>query len=378
MKVLWPSHITEAGSHTGTVFTSNTHDSISRWPSKGVQDRLPEPREPFVSIIMPIRNEEKAIASSLASVLAQEYPRQRMEIIVADGMSTDRTREIVLGLAKDDDRIRLVENRKQIMAAGFNEAFSVARGSIIVMLGGHTELSPNYVRACSSALQQGRAECVAGPIITLSGSGNSEAIRLCLSSRFGVGGPAFRGECNQPKYVDTVAFGAYTRDIIECVGGLDEELVRNQDDEFNYRIRKGGGRILLIPDASSRYAARSSLRLLWTQYFQYGFWKVRVLQKHLYEMQPRHFVPALFILVMLSCALLSPFFGTVKTFFVTLLLTYLTVNIVVSIATSYRAGHLKLTPILPVVFATLHFAYGIGFVLGLFHFRDRFRRSVTP
>jgi succinoglycan biosynthesis protein ExoA len=378
---MWPSQTTtRPGSESSKTLNCTATDvSVSRSCSSGVEDSPAEPADPFVSIIMPIRNEEKAIGSSLASVLAQEYPRQRMEVIVADGMSTDRTREIVLRLAKDDDRVRLVENRRRIMAAGFNEGLSAARGSIIIMLGGHTELSPNYVRACSSALQQGMADCVSGPIVTLSGSGNAEAIRLGLSSRFGVGGPAFRGECNEPKYVDTVAFGAYTRDIIDRVGGLDEELVRNQDDEFNYRIRKHGGRILLIPNASSRYSARSSLRLLWTQYFQYGFWKVRVLQKHPCEMQLRHFVPALFVLTILGSALLSPLLGFAKAAFLTIVLLYVTVNIVVSVVAACGEGRLKLLPILPIVFTTLHFAYGIGFVAGLFRFRHRFRRaSATP
>ena len=155
--------------------------------------------------------------------------------------------------------------------------------------------------------------------------------------------------------------------------------VRNQDDEFNYRIRKYGGRILLIPNASSRYSARSSVRLLWTQYFEYGFWKVRVLQKHPCEMQLRHFVPALFVLTILGSALLSPLLGFAKAAFLTIVLLYVTVNIVVSAVAACGQGRLKLLPILPIVFTTLHFAYGIGFLVGLFHSRHRFRgATATP
>jgi succinoglycan biosynthesis protein ExoA len=344
--------------------------------------RLPEatehPLEPLVSVIMPVRNEESAIQSSLGSVLAQRYPRERMEVIVVDGMSTDRTREIVLQLAKYDERVRLLENPRKIMAIGFNKGLSAARGSIILMLGGHTELSSNYVHACSTVLQQGLADCAGAPIDTVSGGQGEDAVRAALTCSFGVGSPAFRGQCSEPKYVDTVAFGAYTREIIDRVGALDEELVRNQDDEFNYRIRKLGGRILLIPDASSRYVARSSLRLLRKQYFQYGLWKVRVLQKHPYQMQPRHFVPALFVFTLLSSALLSPFLGLARAGLVIVTLLYVVANLSVSAIVTRKARRWKLLPSLPIVFATLHFAYGIGFLAGLIRFCNKFGADPTP
>jgi len=159
----------------------------------------------------------------------------------------------------------------------------------------------------------GIADCVGGPINTVCESERAEAISLAMSSRFGVGGVAFRVGCRSRKYVDTVAFGAYTRDIIDRIGGLDEEFVRAQDDEFKTaRLRKLGGKILIAPEIRSRYTSRSSIGSLWQQYFQYGYWKVRVLQKHPRQMQFRHFVPAAFVgalLVSLVMMVIRPSIG---------------------------------------------------------------------
>ena len=247
---------------------------------------------PFVSVILPVRNEESSIARALGCLLAQDYPPDRMEIIVADGMSTDGTRQIVARAAAKDARICLIDNPRHIMAAGFNAGLSLSRGDVIVMMGGHSVLAPDYLKLCCSVLEHGIADCVGGPIRTVCQTAGAEAIALAMSSRFGVGGVAFRVGSPEPKYVDTVAFGAYTRRIVQQAGPLDEELVRDQDDEFNYRIRGLGGKILLVPQIRSWYTSRSSIRSLWRQYFQYGYWKVRVMQKHPRQMQWRHFVPA--------------------------------------------------------------------------------------
>src|SRR5262249_10705881 len=161
------------------------------------------------------------------------------------------------------------------------------------------------------------------------------------------------------------------------VGILDEEMIRNQDDEFNYRIRKLGGRILLIPNASSRYVARSSLRLLWKQYFQYGLWKVRVLQKHPYQMQLRHFVPALFVITLMSSALLAPLVELARDGLVIVTLLYTMAIFFVSTTITRKAHRWKLLPSLPIVFATLHFAYGIGFLAGFVRFCNRSSAAPT-
>jgi len=324
---------------------------------------------PFVSIILPVRNEQNTIRPVLECLLSQDYPRDRMEIIVADGMSSDNTRQIVSLAAEVDQRIRLTDNPRRIMAAGFNAGLSVAHGDIIIMMGGHTELAVDYVKACCSLLQEGIADCVGGPINTVYQTDRAEAISLAMSSRFGVGGVAFRVGCRSRKYVDTVAFGAYTRDIIERIGRLDEEFVRGQDDEFNYRLRKLGGRILIAPEIRSRYTSRSSIRSLWRQYFQYGYWKVRVLQKHPRQMQFRHFVPAAFVCALLLSLLMvaiRPAIG--KDVFLSLLGMYLLATAAVSIWLVGRRRRWGLAPSLALSFPMLHFSYGIGFLVGLAKF----------
>jgi succinoglycan biosynthesis protein ExoA len=329
---------------------------------------------PFVSIIMPVRNEERAITRVLKCLLAQDYPQDRMEIIVADGMSTDGTRSIVSAGAACDSRIRLLDNPRRIMPSGFNLGLKAARGDIIMMMGGHTEIAPDYIRTSAGLLQKGLADCVGGPIKTVGETGVAQAISLAMSSRFGVGGSAFRIGCCERKYVDTVAFGAYTRDIMERAGPLDEELVHAQDDEFNYRLRKVGGRILITPELRSRYTSRSSMPSLWRQYFHYGYWKVRILQKHPRQMQVRQFVPAVFvfsILASLVFAGIRPAMGTPMM----LLLggSYLLAMWFVSMSLALRSEW-RLAPAIALSFPVLHFSYGSGFLVGLFKFCNRWRR----
>jgi succinoglycan biosynthesis protein ExoA len=328
----------------------------------------------FVSIIMPVRNESKAIERTLASLLGQNYPCDKMEIIVVDGRSDDGTKDIVSLAAARDPRIRLIENPRQIMAAGFNAGLRIARGDVIVMMGGHAELAPDYLKSSVLLLQQGIADCVGGPMTTSSGTPEGEAISVALSSWFGVGGVAFRVGCRERKYVDTVAFGAYTREILNRAGPLDEELVRCQDDEFNYRIRKLGGKILIAPEISSSYQSRSSVQSLGSQYFQYGEWKVRVLQKHPRQMQWRHFVPAVFVLYLVLSAITAivhPFLGIPM--FLLASVPYVVALSSVCISLAVRKGKWRLAPQLALVFPVLHFSYGAGFLSGLVKFCDRWR-----
>jgi succinoglycan biosynthesis protein ExoA len=333
------------------------------------------PELPFVSIIMPIRNEERGILRALESLLSQDYPRDRMEILVADGLSTDKTRRIMSIAAADDSRIRLLDNPRCIMASGFNVGLKTARGDIIIMMGGHTEMAPDYVRTSVSLLKMGIADCVGGPIKTVGETDVARVISLAMSSRFGVGGSAFRIGCCKRKYVDTVAFGAYTRKIMERAGPLDEKFVRGQDDEFNYRLRKLGAKILLAPELRSTYTSRSSISSLWRQYFQYGYWKVAVLQKHPRQMQLRQFVPALFVcslLVSLILAVVHPAVG----FRMMLLLggSYLLATLLVSVSLAWGRERWRPVLALAISFPVLHFSYGTGFLVGLAMFCNRWRR----
>lgn len=326
---------------------------------------------PYVSVIMPIRNEAVFIERSLRAVLAQDYPHDRLEILVADGMSDDNTKQIVQHIASNSDiSITIVDNPRRIVPTGFNIAFHIAKGDIIIRVDGHCEIAQDYIIQCVRHLQMRDVAGVGGPIETISQNLIGETIAVGMSSSFGVGGSAFRTQKDKTTYVDTIPFPAYWREAVDKVGLLDEDMVRNQDDEYNYRLRSNGYRLLLTPDIKSRYYSRASLWKLWKQYYQYGVYKVRVLQKHPSQMRLRQFVPPIFVLTVLGGAVLAPFSVTIRWLWFLVIITYAIANTSASIWTARKTGwrHLLL---LPIVFATLHFAYGVGFLWGLVKFRSR-------
>src|SRR5438445_2255635 len=248
-------------------------------------------KSPFVSIIIPVRDDAVFIERSLRAVLAQDYPHDRMEVIVADGFSEDGTRELISRISDSHPNVRLIDNPGKIVSTGLNAALRLAKGDIIIRVDGHCEIASDYVRRCVEHLTQDEIDCVGGPLQTVGETYQARAIAAAMSSTFGVGGSAFRVGITDSQLTDTVPFPAYWRQTIQRAGPFDEELVRNQDDEYNYRLRKLNGRILLSPDVRSRYYSRASFRKLWKQYFQYGFWKVRVMQKHPRQMRARQFLP---------------------------------------------------------------------------------------
>jgi glycosyltransferase involved in cell wall biosynthesis len=331
---------------------------------------------PFVTVIMPVRNEADFIARSLGAVLAQDYPPERMEIIIADGMSSDDTRAEIAQLAAryPDRAITVIDNPRQIVPTGMNLAQRMARGTIIVRVDGHCEIATDYISQCVAHLQRGEADGIGGPIETVGQTPDSQSIALAMSSWFGVGGAAFRTVKDRALYADTVAFPAYRRDVIERVGAYDETLVRNQDDEYNYRLRKLGFRLLLTPKIRSRYYSRATLRKVWRQYYQYGFYKVRVLQKHPRQMSLRQFVPPLFAAVLISGGLLAVFSPPARLLWLVVVIAYTAANLSISAALAARHGWRHLLR-LPLVFAALHLSYGLGFWHGVWHFGLRARAA---
>ncbi len=326
---------------------------------------------PFVSIIMPVRNEGNFIAKSLGAVMSQDYPRERMEVIVVDGISTDSTRLVVESFKKNYANLHMIDNPGMIVPKGMNIAMARAKGEIIVRVDGHCVIAQDYVRRCVDHLQSDHVDGVGGSVSTKGETKTSRVIAAAMSSRFGVGGSAFRTMFEKTKFVDTVPFPAYTRSIIERAGPYDEELVRNQDDEYNYRLRKLGGRLLLAKDVKSEYYSRSSIRSLGRQYFQYGYWKVRVMQKHPRQMSARQFVPAVFVVGLVGSCVYALGWGGAGTFaFLLLVSAYLTANLVASFLNARRDGR-DLIPLLPVAFGTIHLSYGTGFILGLVRFLGR-------
>jgi glycosyltransferase involved in cell wall biosynthesis len=329
---------------------------------------------PFVSVIMPVRNEAAFIERSVGSVLAQDYPQASMEILIADGGSTDATREVIEGLkhSHPDISITLLDNPGKIVATGLNTALGPAKGEVIVRVDGHCEIAPDYVRCCVDHLLNDGVDAVGGPVETIGESYVARVIAAAMSSRFGVGGSAFRIADRRTQFTDTVAFPAYRRSVIDRAGPFDEELVRNQDDEYNYRLRKLGVKILLASDVRSRYYGRATLTRLGSQYFQYGYWKVRVMQKHPRQMRLRQFAPPLFVATLLALIILLPIFPFTRYLAALIAGAYAAAAIGASIL-SLRKNRWQLLPLLPIAFAILHLAYGSGFLIGLAKFWNRWR-----
>ena len=333
--------------------------------------------QPLVSVVMPVRNEGEFLRTSLAAVLGQDYPRNKVEVIVADGMSDDGTREIVRELQATDSRLRLIDNPARVAPAALNRAIATAAGDIVVRVDGHTVVASDYVRACVTALDRSGAETVGGRMDAESASPFGHAVALATSSRFGVGGARFHYS-QAEELVDTVYLGAWRRDVFERFGMFDEELVRNQDDEFNYRIQAGGGRVLLSPSIRSRYFARSTPRALWRQYFQYGLWKVRVMQKHPAQMRRRHFVPPLFVAALAVSAAMAPAAPMSALVFSSIAATYTLAVMAGAAIVSRRPGRGDLLPRVAIAFAILHVAYGSGFLVGLGRFAGKWRAAAAP
>jgi len=324
-----------------------------------------------VSIIMPVRNEAKHIGQCLRAILAQDYPSELIEIIIADGLSTDDTRAIIAKLAADhpETRIVVLDNPLRIAPSALNLAIARSMGDVILRIDGHTFIASDYVSQCVAALQTSGADNVGGGTEPICHGRFGEAVSLATGTSFGVGHGRWR-LAPQEQWVDTVYLGAWPRRVFEEIGLFDEEQVRNQDDEFNYRLREHGGSVLMSPHVKSSYYNRSTPRSLWRQYYQYGYWKVRVMQKHPNQMRARQFIPPLFVLTLLLAAALAPFTSTGLWMLVLVAGCYAVANIIASVWAGRNAGFAML-PSLMAAFAILHVSYGSGFLIGLAHFWNR-------
>jgi succinoglycan biosynthesis protein ExoA len=320
-----------------------------------------------VTVIMPIRNEAEFIQESLSAVLNQDYPAGLVDILVVDGMSTDDTCSIVHEVQNQNPNVQLINNPGKIVPIGLNIALSQARGEIVVRVDGHCVIHPEYIRRCVEYLERENVDGVGGPMETIGETISSQAISLAMSSPFGVGGSAFRTVKDRRMFVDTVAFPAYKRETIHKVGLFDEEFVRNQDDEFNYRLREMGGRILMAPDIRSRYYSRGTIKALWRQYFQYGYWKVRVMQKHPRQMSLRQFIPPIFVTSLIILSFIATISLTARMLLAAVIGIYAVTNLSTSLIAASRNGWQYL-PYLPLAFTALHFSYGAGFLYGLAKF----------
>jgi GT2 family glycosyltransferase len=336
----------------------------------------------MITVIMPVRNEVDYIERSFGSVLAQDYPPDLMEILVVDGRSDDGTREkvqkIIGGLQRYHDgspsnnggaqrfpKTYLLDNPGQIVPTALNIGLRQAKGEIIIRVDGHCEIAPDYVRSCWEVLEKTGADNVGGLQRVTGENLVSLAISLATRTPFGIGNAKFRYS-KKAEWVDTVYLGAYRREIFERIGNFDENLVRNQDDEFNFRLSQAGGRIWLDPSIKVTYYSRNTFRRLWKQYFQYGFYKVQVIQKRRAVQSWRNLAPISFILALILVSCLSLINGN-STWVFAVITPYLLVNI---LSSAWVARHnLSALPLLTIIFPILHLSYGIGFLCGLWRLR---------
>lgn len=329
---------------------------------------------PLVSVIIPMRNEADSIAPLLDDVLAQEYPAARVEILVVDGASTDGSTAVLERYAGRDPRIHLLHNPRRIVPTALNIGIRAASGDVICRLDGHTRIAPDYLRRGVEALERTGADNVGGPMHAVGGGWFGDAVAVATASRFGIGSYFHFG--TEERDVDTVYLGMWPRQVFERIGLFDEELVRNQDDELNYRLRKAGGRIVLIPAMRSWYQNRQSVASLLRQYYQYGQWKVRVLQKHPRQMSWRHFVPPLFVAALGTLVVLGAVSPLAAMGARVAFATYATAVLIAAGRAAWGRG-LRAWLAAALAFACIHAAWGAGFLHGLFRFADRWRTGDT-
>jgi glycosyltransferase involved in cell wall biosynthesis len=319
---------------------------------------------PAVSVVVPVRNEARYIEQCLENLLRQSGQYQLYEIIIADGQSTDATSQIVARIAARDPRVQLLANPRQFVSAGLNLAIAQARGEIIIRADAHTEYAEDYVETCVRELLRTGADNVGGPALTRARSYFQHVNSAAYHSWFAVGGARF----HDPKfsgYVDTVPYGCWWQRRLVQLGLFDEELVRNQDDELNLRIVRSGGKIWQSPSIRSWYYPRSTPLALYKQYYQYGYWKVRVIRKHRLPASPRHLIPASAVVIATVLLLLAPFQKIALTTLLVLGGAYLVLSVVAAIDAARRARRWSLLPALPLAFFLYHAGYGLGFCRAL-------------
>jgi succinoglycan biosynthesis protein ExoA len=324
-----------------------------------------------VSIIVACRNESRHIRPFIESLLGQDFDGFSYEVIIADGASDDGTREILSELERQQPHVLVIDNPACTVSAGLNAAIRASRGDIILRMDAHTEYARDYVRKCVTALEQSGADNVGGPARTKAEGLLPRAIQAAYHSRFSTGGARFHDE-DYSGYVDTVTYGCWRKETLLALGLFDEQLVRNQDDELNLRLTRAGGKIWQDADIVSWYRPRTTLSALFRQYFQYGFWKVRVIRKHKIPGSWRHLIPGLFVLTNLAFLFAILFtaiagsramFREALTGWAVLLAAYV-LGCVIAAGISARKNGWDIFTLLPATFAVFHVSYGLGFLIG--------------
>jgi succinoglycan biosynthesis protein ExoA len=322
--------------------------------------------QPLVTVAIPCLNEQRHIEACIEDVFAQDYPASSIEILIADGGSTDRTREILAALAaRRPGSLRVIDNPKRIQAAGMNAMIAEARGDVVVRMDVHARYAPDYVRSCVEVLEETGADNVGGAQRAKPETWFQRAVCAALDSPLAVGGARYRS-AEAEGFVDTVFLGAFRRQVLNLVGGYDDGAVTNEDAELNQRILAAGRRVYLSKKIVVEYFPRGSFRALARQYYRYGQGRARTLLKHRGLPTVRPMIPFLMVvvggllLVNKSCRKAAPFaFGL-----------YAAGAAIEALRVSRRHG-LALAPAVFAIFPVLHVSHGVGFGVGLVRYALR-------
>lgn len=321
---------------------------------------------PLITAIIPCRNEEKYIAQCLKSLLEQKDVNDKMEILVVDGMSTDSTRAIVEKILKQYSQVKLLDNLSLYTPHALNIGIKSAKGVFVAILGAHAKYAKDYLaNSLELIIEHPEVSCVGGPITCLGKTSFGKATALAMSSRIGVGN-AYHRFPNYYGYAEGACFPVFRKEVFSEVGLYDENLVRNQDDEFNLRLRKHGLKVYLSPKVKSQYYVRESPQKLFTQYFDYGIWRAVVIKKHKLPASFRQLVPSVFIFTILICFITGLFMQgpwLYLSFFTPFL--YSLFLIVATIRISFIHGW-ELAKFFPIAVSILHISYGLGLIRGMF------------
>lgn len=324
----------------------------------------------MISVICPIYNEEKYIGSFIKSILKQDYPKEDMEILLVDGRSKDKTREIILEFEEKNPCIHLVDNPQQTVPYAMNYGIEYAKGDIIIRLDAHAEYPSYYFSVLAQRLNELEgAENVGGVCVTLPCNNTATAISVaeCLSNKFGMGNSYFRVGAKEIMSVDTVPFGCFRKSLFKRIGQYDTDMIRNQDDELNGRIIKNGGKIYLLPDVKIKYFARDKISKVRRMFYQYGLYKPLANKKLGAPATIRQFFPLLFVLGLVFGLILSLIFPILFPFYLGVIVLHLLIGVIEGIKSAKKTGCAGCIWIMPYIFMNMHISYGVGYLKGIYN-----------
>ena len=324
---------------------------------------------PLVTIIIPCYNEQDTIGLLLEAIYAQSYPLSDMEVVIADGLSTDQTRQQIQNFQREhpDLVVRVVDNVRRTIPSGLNAAIRAAQGQVIIRLDAHSIPYPDYVARCEAALRAGYGENVGGVLEILPGSQGllAKSIAAAAALPLGAGDARYRIG-GKAQVVDTVPFGAFHRSLVERVGYFDETLLTNEDYEFNVRIRRSGGKVWMDPTIRTQYFARSTLGALWRQYWRYGFWKAQMLRRYPLTLRWRQAIPPLFVLSLALFVVAAIWLPVFRWLLVLEILIYTLVVLAAGLQSATKDRYWPHLVGVPLALLGMHSAWGGGMLYGGF------------